>query len=425
MSYNERFHETWMEHTCANGLSVVLFHKPQFLTSAFMLLTPFGSFDLLEQDERGMLHEFPAGTAHFLEHKLFESGREDVMMAFSRLGANVNASTSNDSTAYFFTTPQEEVAPALNLLLDFVQDLSISEETVEKEKTIIREELAMYMQDPDSRLFLEMMRSLYPSHPLRNDIVGTEESIQKITKEDLIRAHTLNCHPSRMTLIAASPRDPKTLIEIIEANQAKKQFPEPLNLKRVIKEENLKFIRPMVTVPMAIEHPRSAAAFLLEYPALSGKELLKAEWALRFALETLFSPLNPEYQKWIDEGKITAYFGCDTDVAEDHACLYFQDETADAEALKEFVREEIQKRKGEIMDEALMRQIQRRILGSEIRLFDSPSDLIGAFARCLLRGSTFFEECELVEALKPEECTLDPILLEETDSACITLVSDH
>ena len=199
MQKNERFHESWYEYTCRNGLKVILFQKPQFYTSAFLLMTPFGNLDCVQKDETGTIYRAPSGTAHFLEHKLFESGSEDVMMRFSRLGANVNASTSYDLTSYFFTTPSEEVTTPLSYLLDFVQSLSITEASVAREVKIILEELAMYKQDPDSRLFNDVMRAVYQRNLLRDDIVGTEESIAAMTKSDLEAAYRRNYHPSRMT----------------------------------------------------------------------------------------------------------------------------------------------------------------------------------------------------------------------------------
>ena len=148
---NKRYGESYVEETLENGLHVVLWQKPDYEKSLFMMATPLGAMDMKQVDEQGKELHFPAGIAHFLEHKMFEMGDSDVMELFSRMGASVNAFTSYTETAYYFSTTSDVKEP-LNLLLDFVQELDISEESVEKEKGIIIQELHMYKEMSDSRL---------------------------------------------------------------------------------------------------------------------------------------------------------------------------------------------------------------------------------------------------------------------------------
>ena len=282
---NERFGEEWSEYTCRSGLKLVLIHKPQFCTSAFLLMTPFGSLDCYQKDPDGKLFSYEPGTAHFLEHKLFESGHEDVMRTFSRFGANVNAYTSYDSTVYYFTTPAEEISAPLSLLLDFVQDLSITKSSVEKEKPIILEEFATYQQDPDARLFLESMRAVYRSHPLRCDIVGTGDSIRRISEKGLREAYARNYHPSNMTLVAVTPHPDDLLIEMTERNQSDKKFGAAPAVRRWIEPEPSSVFQENVEFLMDIEQPKSAVTVKLIPPEISSEEMVLCEWALRFGLE--------------------------------------------------------------------------------------------------------------------------------------------
>ncbi|MBR2675650.1 MAG: insulinase family protein [Solobacterium sp.] len=424
MQKNERFHESWFEHTCRNGLKVILFQKPQFYTSAFLLMTPFGNLDCTQKDESGTIYRAPSGTAHFLEHKLFESGSEDVMMRFSRLGANVNASTSYDLTSYFFTTPSEEVTTPLSCLLDFVQSLTITKASVAKEVKIILEELAMYRQDPDSRLFNEAMRAVYQKNLLRDDIVGTEESIAAMTKRDLEAAYLRNYHPSRMTLIGVTPADHQQIIEAIEANQDKKDFGKGVLLSRLPEEEPEETLQEQVTIRMAIEHPRCAVCFKMKPFSGSSAQLLKREWGLRLSLEAVFSPINPEFQGWIDSGTITPYFSYDLDCSKDSFFLYFQDETADVDAVYQFVKERLDRMKEETVDEDALSQMKRRMIGTIIRVMDNPLDMIGSWARGVLRDLTIFEECGIVESLDPQFCRKMMQELSLQNRSCLKLVPD-
>ena len=140
-----------------NGLTVLVHPMPGFTGVYALYGTRFGSIDrsfVLD----GKRWDLPAGVAHFLEHKMFEMGDSDVMELFSRMGASVNAFTSYTETAYYFSTTSDVKEP-LNLLLDFVQELDISEESVEKEKGIIIQELHMYKEMSDSRLLMEIGRA--------------------------------------------------------------------------------------------------------------------------------------------------------------------------------------------------------------------------------------------------------------------------
>lgn len=131
---NAQFDETWYTHTLDNGLNLIFWHKPDFVSAAVVFATPYGALDYRQIDKEGNHLDFPSGIAHFLEHKLFESDEGDVMDDFSRMGANVNAFTSYNETCYYFTTSHGDLKEPLNLLIDFVQDLRITEESVEKEK---------------------------------------------------------------------------------------------------------------------------------------------------------------------------------------------------------------------------------------------------------------------------------------------------
>ena len=172
--YNELFDETSYTETLDNGLKVIIFHKPGYSLTSACFGTAFGGLNICQR-HNARDYSFHPGTAHFLEHKLFESEEKDIMTAFSLMGANVNAFTSYKETVYYFTKSGEDIKDCLNLLLDFVQNLSITKESVEKEKGIIVEEVSMYMQNPDSRLINETYKSLYEKYPLKYDIGGDEE----------------------------------------------------------------------------------------------------------------------------------------------------------------------------------------------------------------------------------------------------------
>ena len=169
----------------SNGLTVALLPKKEFKEVYGSVTIQFGSVDTLVTEVDGDVKSYPAGIAHFLEHKLFErKDSSDLLSAFTSLGADSNAFTSFTSTSYIFST-SDHVTECLDLLDELVTSFNITEESVEREKDIIQQEREMYQDDPDSCLFFKTLANLYPESPLASDIVGTEDSIENIRLEDL------------------------------------------------------------------------------------------------------------------------------------------------------------------------------------------------------------------------------------------------
>lgn len=189
VTFQEKFYpavkETLYQAKLENGLTVTLLPKNDFNEVYGVVTVQVGSVDTEFTAKNGKKEEYPSGIAHFLEHKLFErENAEDIMAAFTELGAESNAFTSFTNTSYLFST-SDYVSECLDLLDELYTSFHMSEESVEREKDIIQQEREMYQDDPDSCLFFKTLANLYPKTPLASDIVGTEDSIEDIRLEDL------------------------------------------------------------------------------------------------------------------------------------------------------------------------------------------------------------------------------------------------
>ena len=189
VTFQEKYYpavkETLYQAKLENGLTVSLLPKNDFNEVYGVVTVYVGSVDIEFTARDSKKKTYPKGIAHFLEHKLFERGNsEDIMAAFTKLGADSNAFTSFTNTSYLFST-SANVADCLDLLDELVTSFNFTEESVEREKDIIQQEREMYQDDPDSCLFFKTLANLYPETPLASDIVGTEDSIEDITLEDL------------------------------------------------------------------------------------------------------------------------------------------------------------------------------------------------------------------------------------------------
>lgn len=410
---NERYQENYVEETLDNGLHVVLWQKPEYERSLFMMATPLGALDMKQQDEQGNVYEFPAGIAHFLEHKMFEMEEGDVMDMFSQMGANVNAFTSYTETAYYFSTTGDVIKP-LHLLLDFVQSLHISEESVEKEKGIIIQELNMYKQMSDQRLLMETFSSLYQHHPLRYDIGGDSDSVTSITLDQLKECYHLNYHPGTMILVGVSAKDPEMLLKEIKQNQKKKQFDSVKQVKRQMIKEPLRPARKEYDFAMDISMPKLSIAY-----KMTGKddiyERIKTEWSIRMILDAYFSSLNHEYQSWLDAGIINDFVGSEVDLGKDYGMMMFYGETLKKEEFLALVKDIVHRIKQDGISADILEQLKKRYFGQSLRSLNSFDDIAITMVRNYFDRSDFFESMDV----------LYDITLEDVASACEMIDEDN
>lgn len=401
---NKNFKETYYEDICDNGLKIVVWHKPEFATTSCLFATPYGSFDSEQIDKNGNIIRFPEGIAHFLEHKLFESDEGDVMSTFSTMGANVNAFTSFNETVYYFDTSDEDISKPLNLLLDFVQDLKITNESVEKEKGIIAQELNMYLEMPDSRLLFETFRSLYKNHPLKNDIGGTVESVYQITKEDLENCYAINYHPANMMVIIVTPINPSSVIDIVKQNQAGKKFNEFNPVKRYFAEEPNEVFEKFKIIHMDVTNQKICLGYKLPVINETDVSRVKRDWALRFILENHFTTMNPDYQNWLDTHQISHYFEYEIDLSKDYALLIFSDEGIDLETFKSFIQTQLNECKINSLSESSLTQLKNRSLGETLTIFNQPEAIGIQYFRNIQTGVDLFDTIEIISNLTCDDC---------------------
>lgn len=401
---NTKFKETYYEDVCENGLRIIVWHKPEFATTSCLFATPYGSFDAEQLDSDQNHIQFPEGIAHFLEHKLFESDAGDVMGTFSAMGANVNAFTSFNETIYYFDTSSEDISEPLNLLLDFVQDLRITNESVEKEKGIIAQELNMYLEMPDSRLLFESFRSLYKHHPIKNDIGGTVDSVYQITKEDLERCYAINYHPANMTLIVVTPTDPATIIDLVKTNQNKKTFPPFKAVTRFFKEEPSAVVEKTKSIKMDVSTTKLSLSYKFAVLDESDASRTKRDWALRFVLENHFTPMNPNFQTWLDNHQISHYFDYEIDCSKDYALLLFSDEGIDQASFKSFIQEQLNLMQQTSISESSLLQLKNRSLGESLSIFNQPEAIGIQYFRNMQAGVHLFDTIDIIANLTSEYC---------------------
>ena len=220
-----------------NGLEVYLYTKENVHMNYVTFTTRYGSvyneFIPINSDK---MTTFPKGIAHFLEHKVFAQKEDPQPMEFfAKSGSVCNADTTFKNTTYLFYAT-ESLNENIEYLLDYVQNIYLTDESVESEKGIISEEIHMYDDRPNSILEEKIRKNTLKTNPYKDSIIGTTEDINKITKEDLETCYHTFYHPSNMFLVVTGNFNPEEVIDIIKKNQDKKNFTKEDKIK--IKEFN-------------------------------------------------------------------------------------------------------------------------------------------------------------------------------------------
>lgn len=396
--YDEYFDETYYEDTLDNGLKVIIIHKDGFLTTSCAFGTRFGALDI-KQKYDGKEYNFNPGVAHFLEHKLFECEEKDIFAAFSNLGCNVNAFTSYNYTVYYFDTTNNKIKEPLNLLLNFVQDLAVTEENVEKEKGIINQELAMYNQRAESKMLNETYASLYDKFPLKYDVGGDFDSVNKITKDELELCYKLNYHPNNMILCITSSIDPKLLFDIVKENQNSKTFAENKKVETIFDDEKDEVVREYFSFDMDVAKPRDAYAIKLKPNFKDERDVYFKEKCMDLYLNSIFSAKNPNYQSWLDKKIINTSFEVIVDFSMSYAHIIFFCEDMKTD-IKKFVQEAL---KDNVLNDEIIKETQRASIGSSFKTLDNIADLNIGYLCDRLTGHDFFEEYKIALNIKYDD----------------------
>lgn len=364
--YYPELDETLYRETLENGLTVAVVPRKGFTKSLAYFVTDFGSIHR-DFSLEGQEYHVPAGVAHYLEHKLFDmpDGR-DVSEEFAQLGAMTNAFTSYDMTAYYFSTT-ENFEACLRLLLEFVSTPYFTQESVEKERGIIDQEIGMNADTPDSVVFEKLMESLYRTHPIREPILGTESSIREITPKILYTCHRAFYAPGNMILCVIGDVEPEAVTAM--ARQVLGDKPQPVGRKIRPWQEQMVGSETR-TQTMEVAMPTFDLAFKAE-PLGSGPAAIQEEMVADLAAEVLFGESSQLYLELYEAGLIDSSFGGGFETVDGCAMLMCSGDSNDPEAVRTAIVDRARTLSEEGLEDADFLRLKRSALGRRIRSLDS------------------------------------------------------
>ncbi|ABN52217.1 peptidase M16 domain protein [Acetivibrio thermocellus ATCC 27405] len=381
--------ETVYVHEHSSGLKSFVVPKKGYSKKYANFATHYGSInnEFVVPGEKDSIR-VPDGIAHFLEHKLFEQKDGSVMDKFSQLGSNPNAYTSFAQTVYLFSCT-DRFEDNFRLLLDFVQNPFITEESVEKEKDIIAQEIRMYEDDPNWRVFFNLLDAFYVNNPVKIDIAGTVESISKINRDILYKCYNTFYHPSNMMILVVGDVEPKEVFgQIEESIDAKSSKPE---IKRIFPEEPKTINRDYVEQKLAVAMPMFQMGFKDNDFNSKGIECLKREVAVKLILEMIMGRSSSLYNELYNEGLINNTFDFDYTIEENYAYSAFGGESKDPLMVKERVVDEIRKIQANGLDKNSYERIKRAMKGRFIKQLNSVERISHMFISVYFKDVSMFD----------------------------------
>ena len=389
--------ESYTLATLDNGLKVYICEMPQFRSSYAIFGTKYGSIDTVFSKNGGESISVPAGIAHFLEHKLFESEDGDAFTKYAKTGASANAFTTFDRTCYLFSC-SDNFEKNLDILLDFVQSPYFTEETVQKEQGIIGQEIRMYDDSPSWRVLFNMLSAMYVNHPVKIDIAGTVESIAKIDYDLLYKCYGIFYNPANMFVCIAGDVDARAVLKRIEESVKDRgeividrgSFDEPETVNQNYIEQKLPVLTPVF-------------CFGYKQRIKSPYRRLKSKICVELLLEIICGEASPLYKRLMDEGLINDEFDFEYFTGRDYAAVIFSGESKEPKRMAEEIKKEIARIKEYGFDKRHFSAVKCAAYGDAVRRFDSTQTVAMQLAECAVSDYGLFEQIKLLKTVSYDD----------------------
>ena len=402
---NSKVNEKLYFEKLENGMPVMIIPKKGMKKKYMIWGTCYGSNDnvFVVPGEEKETH-VPNGVAHFLEHKMFEqengTNSLDVLTA---LGVEANAYTTNDHTAYLFegTTNFYE---AMDELMDYVQNPYFTDENVEKEKGIIGQEIMMYNDYPDWKVYLNTMQAMYHNNPIKIDIVGTIDSISKIDKDILYACYNTFYNPSNMAMVICGDFEPEKMLE--EVKKRLKPTKAKGEIKRIYPEEPEAIVQEKIEQTFEVSQPMYTIGIKdkpIENIENKEKETIKKDIIIQILLELLVGRSSTLYKNLYDEGTISGGIGASYEFSKTYAHILISGQSKNPEELFSKLKEEIRKFKENGVNQEDFSRIKKKLYGEYVEEYNDVRDIANMFLSDYFKGINSFQYLDEIEHIHADD----------------------
>ncbi len=358
-----------------SGLNLLVIPK-DFPNTFAMVCCDFGGADI-EYERDGEIFTLPVGTAHFLEHKMFENpDGSDAFSEFDSFGGNANAFTSYENTCYYFSCT-ENFFENLDILLRSVSGAYFTDASVEKEKKIIEREIMMYEDMPTSNVARNLCRAMYHNHPTIHTISGTVESISGITKEILFRAYEDFYTPENLTLCVCGNIEPEKIAEAAEKYFCKKGTKRP---KTIFRDEPDEVKAEKIEKSGGVATPIFSIGIKCPPPQKNDLESYRRATAIRIAVSLTFGRASDFYCENYAKGLLSERFYAGFTSSRNANHILISGSSNDPEQVFELAIAELERRKECFFTEEQILREKRAAFAEALTLFDSGEDITASMA---------------------------------------------
>ena len=394
----ERIGEEVFHTTLPNGLPVYIVPKKGFLRKYALFATRYGGMDMrFEKD--GQWLDTPAGIAHYLEHKMFDTQEGNALQELAKNGAEPNAFTSNAITCYYFDAT-EKFYESLEILLSFVSVPYFTDESVQKEQGIIAQEIGMIEDNPEWQVYKQLMQALYHTSPARTPVAGSVESISHITAQTLYDCHKAFYTPANMCLVVVGDVKPERIIA--SANQILPAKSGPLIRRDYGAEEELTAAEHFVSAAMEVSMPTFLVGFKCP-PQHGGEQQHRFTAIGELACDVLMGESSPLYARLYAEGLINGSFGAAFDLLPGASYVYAGGDSKDPQAVAEAILAEAQQLVSQGMDGDYYRRVVNANFGAALKALNSFESIAVSMAEGCFQGYDPYRFPEVYDSITVED----------------------
>jgi len=393
----EKVYKTILE----NGLKVFICPKKGYTKKIGMYGTIYGSIDNdfvdITTGERTKVED---GIAHFLEHKLFEQEGDNALDVFAKMGVSSNAYTSFDHTVYFFET-SSKFDECLEKLLNFVNTPYFTDANVEKEKGIIGQEIRMYDDEPNAVVYYNVLKAMYKIHPLKIDIAGTVESVNRIDKEALYSCYNTFYNPANMFLIIIGDVDVEDTIRKIEVEVTNNISRRSAKVERFTENEPENLAMNYIEKKLDVYMPYICMGF--KHKNKKGKENIKNTVIVDIINDVCFSSLSDFYEQMYNDevinDPIQISYECGADFA--HTIIFAT--SKNHEECETRLKEYLNSLRLEGIDNKLFEIVKKKKIGEHIAETEDLMAIHRQIIDSIIQETPIYEEYEVLEKITVQD----------------------
>ena len=386
-----------------NGLVVMVIPKKDTVKKYIIWGTNYGSNDnkfIVPGEEK--ITEVPNGVAHFLEHKLFEQENgTNSLDTLTALGVEANAYTTNDHTAYLYGCT-DNFYEALDEFMDYVQHPYFTDENVEKEKGIIGQEIRMYDDYPDWRVYLNTLEAMYHENPIKIDITGTIETISKIDKDILYKCYNTFYHPSNMAMVIVGDFKPEELLEEVKKRLVKKEASG--EIKRIYPEEKEEIVKPEIIQKLEVSNPIYTIGIkdVRKENSNNKNEIIKKHISIEILLNIIFGRSSKLYQDLYKDGIIYGEPSLDYEFGKNYAHILITGMSSNPRKMYDSFKQRVKELKNNGIDKNDFERLKKMIYGNYVREYNDVQDIARMFLSDYFKGICSFDYLEEIEGINVE-----------------------